>query len=103
MAPQPVVTRHHSPRSYIVESGGHLFRRNREHLAPATQAANGPDIPEPELDAMSTDGEAQDSTSYRPDNEQHHPRMESQTTSPPSNAYVTRHGRVVKPPKKLDL
>ena len=72
-------------------------------MAPTTQAANGSDIPEPELDAMSSDGEAQDSTSNRAGNEQYHPRLESQTTSPPSGVYVTKHGRVVKPPKKLGL
>ena len=56
--PPAVVTKHQSPRSYIVNSGGHLFSRNRQYLAPATQVANGPDAPEREQDATSTDGEA---------------------------------------------
>ena len=38
--PAIVVKRHVSPRSYIVESGGHEYCRNRRHLHRSTEAAN---------------------------------------------------------------
>ena len=34
-----VVERHAKPRSYIVRSGGRVYRRNRKHLRPSTQNA----------------------------------------------------------------
>ena len=38
--PAAVVKRHDSPRSYIVESGGHEYRRNLRYLRRSTEAAN---------------------------------------------------------------
>ena len=120
MAPSPgskmwnpaiVVKRHVSPRSYIVESGGHEYRRNRRHLRRSTEAANTTD--------HCSDLVADDSTPHLnntmpsspptelcdpPSCQQQEPATTySAETSQPDEPYTTRSGRAVRRPQRLDL
>ena len=88
-----VVAPSSSPRSYVVKTeDGVLLRRNRRHLVPTTERLREDsaweDIPVRDAD------ESEDST---PDP----PQKDSLSQSP--DHYVTRSGRIIKPPTKLDL
>lgn len=107
-SPAVVIQRHSStPRSYIVNSGGMEFRRNCQHLRKSTARANQSrhimqNEPWEELpDALVEQDELI-------------PPLVGTSASPaevpldvgqpqPCQPYVTKHGRVVKPPERLDL
>ncbi|GBM58805.1 hypothetical protein AVEN_179348-1 [Araneus ventricosus] len=96
------------PRSYLVQSGRRVYRRNRKHLIPS------PDFhpePEPEDDS--------DVTGYQhspadadpgcpplmssPQSPKTYPERASSSTEASPDPYVTRSGRTVRPPERLDL
>ncbi|GBM25190.1 hypothetical protein AVEN_241064-1, partial [Araneus ventricosus] len=96
------------PRSYLVQSGRRVYRRNRKHLIPS------PDFhpePEPEDDS--------DVTGYQhspadadpgcpplmssPQSPKTYPEKASSSTEASPDPYVTRSGRTVRPPERLDL
>lgn len=107
-SPAVVVQRHSStPRSYIVNSGGVEFRRNSQHLRKSTARANQSrhfmqNEPWEELpDAL-------------PEQEELIPPLVGTSALPakdslnvdkpqPCLPYITKHGRVVKPPERLNL
>ncbi|GBM07895.1 Uncharacterized protein K02A2.6 [Araneus ventricosus] len=96
------------PRSYLVQSGRRVYRRNRKHRIPS------PDFhpePEPEDDS--------DVTGYQhspadtdpgcpplmssPQSPKTYPGKASSSTEASPDLYVTRSGRTVRPPEGLDL
>lgn len=98
--PGTVVKRYDKPRSYVVRSGGRLYRRNRKHLRLSTEIANK--------------GNDQEDLGELPNDILPRPTMSSNTPptvssdidsgeSDRSPKYVTRSGRRVIPPKKLDI
>ena len=120
MAPSPgskmcvpaiVVKRHVSPRSYIVESGRHEYRRNRRHLCRSTEAATTTDHC---LDIVADDSTPHLNNSMpsspptelcdRPSSQQPAPTTTSSAEiSQPDESYTTRSGRAVRCPQRLDL
>ena len=120
MAPNPgfkrwnpaiVVKRHVSPRSYIVESGGHEYRRNRRHLHRSTEAAN---TTEHCSDLSADDGKPHLNNDQSPSpptepcdgpsSQQQEPATTSSAeASQPEEQYTTRSGRAVRCPQRLDL
>ena len=109
--PAIVVKRHVSPRSYIVESGGHKYRSNRRHLRRSTEAANATehcsdltaDDGTPHLNndqSPSPPTEPCDGSSSR---QQEPATTSSAETSQPDESYTTRSGRAVRCPERLDL
>ena len=120
MAPNPgskrwnpaiVVKRHVSPRSYIVESGGHEYRRNRRHLHRSTEAANTTeDCPDLSADDgkphLNNDQSPSPPTEPcdGPSSQQQEPATTSSAeASQPEEQYTTRRGRAVRCPQRLDL
>ena len=120
-----VISRHRSPRSYIVQAGERAYRRNCRQLRPSTLTANKehycPDptpkdyVVQPGLsthtasadyvqrnEARSCDQQAEHASTQAD-----HQQVIKQTTNaekPQSTEpYVTRRGRTVRPPEKLDL
>lgn len=92
-----------APRSYLVNVGGSLYRRNRVHLRAAesitTQAL---DIAEPEMPLMEgTVAEAHLSAGSPPVRPQASPDPIKPSSS--DGHTYTRAGRLSKPPKRLDL
>lgn len=93
-----------APRSYLVNVGGSLYRRNRVHLRAAesttTQAS---DITEPELPLMleGSVAEAHLSADSPPVKTQASPDPVKPSSS--DGHTYTRAGRLSKPPKRLDL
>ena len=109
--PAIVVKRHVSPRSYIVESGGHKYCRNWRHLRRSTETANTTD--------HCSDLVADDSTPHLNNTMPSSPPTElcdcplcqqqepattySAETSQPDEPYTTRSGRAVRRPQRRDL
>ncbi|GBM27197.1 hypothetical protein AVEN_9862-1 [Araneus ventricosus] len=95
-------------RSYLVQSGRRVYRRNRKHLIPS------PDFhpePEPENDSDDTGYQhslADADTGCPPlmsspqSPKTYHERVSSSIEASP-NPYVTRSGRTVRPSERLDL
>ena len=109
--PANVVKRHVSPRSYIVESGGHEYRRNRRHLRRSTEAANTTEHCSDSATDDSTPhpNNALSSSAFMepcdcPSNHQPEPDTTSSAEiSQPDEPYTTRSGRAVRCPQRLDL
>ena len=108
--PATVVRHHHTPRSYVVQADdGRNYRRNRQHLqvcpAPGPRSLNA----ERSLDGsvhhnLSKDQTEQPATPVAPvipPPWQHHNPEPPEEDS--SEAYVTRSGRQVLKPKRLNL
>ncbi|XP_021374310.1 uncharacterized protein K02A2.6-like [Mizuhopecten yessoensis] len=103
LTPGTVVQKSDKPRSYIVRSNesGRLFRRNRKHLRKSTETANYTqgrwqgDEMEDMSSSPNTELQTDMSTSVG---------NEGNSSSPTvPNPVVTRSGRIVNPPKRLDL
>lgn len=108
-SPAVVVKHHSSPRSYVVESGGRKYRRNRFHLRSTTQTAN-------QENSLPTDQQIEEE-----DNSFQQPSTARETQVPEKSSdhsvhsapnyteglktlpYCTRSGRAVKVPQRLDL
>ncbi|KAJ8007563.1 hypothetical protein DPEC_G00095340 [Dallia pectoralis] len=94
------------PRSYIIESNGGTYRRNRRHILPVAEPP--PRQPDPaDLDCQYADPAAPVSSLHtphtpretqiapRPTSVQQRPAIQSPTKVTPGNTlYVTRSGRV---------
>lgn len=95
-----------APRSYLVNVGGSLYRRNRVHLRVAeSSASQAVDRTDPELPSMLEGSVAEapssaDSTLVKP-----LPQASPDLIKPSSSEghTYTRSGRLSKPPKRLDL
>ena len=109
--PAIVVKRHVSPRSYIVESGGHEYRRNRRQLHRSTEAAN---TTEHCSDLSADDGTPHLNNDQPPSpptepcdgssSQQQEPATTSSAeTLQPDEPYTTRSGRAVRCPQRLDI
>ena len=109
--PATVVRHHHTPRSYVVQADdGRNYRRNRQHLrvcpAPGPRSLNA----ERSLDGSAHHNLPKDQTKQPappvspviPPPWQHH-NPEPPGGGDSSEAYVTRNGRQVLKPKRLDL
>ena len=120
MAPSPgskrlnpaiVVKRHVSPRSYIVESGGHEYRRNRRHLHRSTEAANttehcsdlSADDGTPHLNNDQSPSPLTEPCDSSSSQQQEPATTSSAETSQPDEPYRTRSGRAVRCPQRLNL
>ena len=99
--PGKVATHYNKPRSYVVQAGNRLYRRNWKHLRVSTELANATrddedtdlhvDTPPPDpLHGAEYSTQANTSTQF--------PKQETSTSR-----YVTRSGRRVVAPQKLDL
>ncbi|XP_060085903.1 uncharacterized protein K02A2.6-like [Ylistrum balloti] len=110
--PATVIEHSVRPRSYIVKSNDQLYRRNRKHLRRSTDHANESlrynITEESDHDFMNLDTSTQSKQSNLPPSEltvaspQKHsviPKSEPSVVDIP----VTRSGRRIKPPVKLDL
>lgn len=106
---QAVVTDKHNERSYTVEtSDGASYRRNRRHLMKTNEYM--PPMPNIEIQSQT---ESQDKTSpVKPMNMRNISQQEnmsnpSQVSAKPGHTdkpiYITRYGRKVKPPIKIDM
>lgn len=83
--PAVVIEKHKMPRSYILESNGTKYRRNRSQIKQSTELANKSTIGfEPE--------DIYEDNIYKPDDAINSDKY-----------YTTRSGRKVKPPTKLNL
>ncbi|ESO91827.1 hypothetical protein LOTGIDRAFT_163189 [Lottia gigantea] len=92
-SPAIVIEHHKSPRSYIVESNGTKYRRNHRDLRSTTKQANsGTQL------VCNPPEEPQTETKLTPNKPE--PKADISTDSQP---YTTRHGRVTKPPNRLNL
>ena len=109
--PAIVVKRHVSPCSYIVESGGHEYHRNRRHLRRSTEAANTTEhCSDPSADDstphLSNDQPPSPPTELRDGSSSHHQEpatTSSAETSQTDKPDTTRSGRTVRCPQRLDL
>ncbi|XP_052809379.1 uncharacterized protein K02A2.6-like [Mya arenaria] len=97
--PGIVVEKHDKPRSFVVQSGNRLYRRNRKHLRLATEGANntaqwsGPDDTPTQTTA--------ETPSSAPNSPAPNPKVPDEPTC--TSEYRTRSGRSVNKPQKLDL
>ena len=90
-----VERRAETPRSYIVKEGHRTFRRNRRHLIPGNKLRQPPQE-EDSLDDISTPDTASNES----------PQSMGVTSGPlrqPGPCVITRSGRTVKPPNRLNL
>ena len=124
--PAIVVSRHQSPRSYVIEHNGRKYRRNRRHLRLSTIGADTrltavtPPDQSSESNARTTGIALNDQRpktvspvrQQTPEMVVGRPRRSQEAPpcpSPPANCqmssagFVTRSGRVSKPPRRLDL
>ncbi|GBO34392.1 hypothetical protein AVEN_218183-1, partial [Araneus ventricosus] len=96
------------PRSYLVQSGRRVYRRNRKHLIPS------PDFhpehePEDDSDVTGYQHSPDDADPGCPPlmSSPQYPKTYSEkassSTEASPNPYVTRNGRTVRPPERLDL
>ncbi|GBL84552.1 hypothetical protein AVEN_63710-1 [Araneus ventricosus] len=96
------------PKSYLVQSGRRVYRRNRKHLIPL------PDFhPEPEPEDDSDVTGYQHSPGHTdpgcpplmssPQSPKTYPERSSSSTEASPDPYVTRSGWTVRPPEGLDL
>ncbi|KAK0131334.1 hypothetical protein N1851_033983 [Merluccius polli] len=108
-----VVRQHIAPRSYVVDSGHKEYRRNSQHLRASTPAANRPRhwireevwTEPPELTAENEQTVEKEQLSPTPAGQPRSPPREplSEAQARPSELYITRRGRTVKPPDRLTL
>ncbi len=115
--PATVVDHHSTPRSYVVQHNGRKYRRNRRDLRLATHEANKPlhrtpaDSDHVTLPVTTPVGIQANTPAAKP-SEGHstppksmprppEPTTETSIATPPT--YVTRSGRLSKPPKRLEL
>ena len=122
--PAVVAARHNSPRSYLVRTPNNVYRRNRLHLRRVPHSANvGPvesqppsrfyssqdmrDFPDPtaQQDTPVENCCKSPSPSEQESESQSFPTVSSPraTASPRNTKFITRSGRAVNPPRRLDL
>ena len=109
--PAIVVKRHVSLRSYIVESGGREYRRNRRDLRRSTEAANttehcsdlAEDDNTPHLNNNQSSSPPTKPCDPSSSQQQEPATTSSDETSRPDEPYTTRSGRAVRCPQRLDL
>ena len=96
-----IISRHPNPRSYIVDTEQGTIRRNRAHLVatPSSPVQSAPvtNVPEtpPAAPRSALPAESETNTSVQPEMRP--------TPHPPAQHQVTRSGRTVIPPKRLDI
>ncbi|GFS21850.1 Pol polyprotein [Elysia marginata] len=97
--PGSVAAQHHNPRSYIILTDQGTVRRNRSHLV-ATDASG-----QPQSDSMTPKTPTPVPRAVSPAASGSTPAFEEPTGGAPSSPgpQVTRSGRAVIPPKKVDI
>lgn len=104
--PAVVVRQHCAPRSFVVSSGDKQYRRTSQHLRHSTPAANcSRHWTQEEIWTETSDHAASEKLSP-PLSEQPHtpPRQHvSHARARPGELYITRRGRTIKPPDRLNL
>lgn len=101
LSPGTVVNKTDKPRSYIVESNGRLYRRNRKHLRRTTKPANEKQsVPYQEVEDFNNIEvpNVENPTIVLDDNVVLNSEPKQSTAG-----ITTRSGREVKQPKRLDL
>ena len=105
--PAVVVQPHSAPRSYVVDSGGKLYRRTSQHLRNSTANANMPrHVPsdeEPWQESQPTPTVAVEQPTASPEPPASPPVIPQRSQAQPGELFRTRRGRAVKPPDKLNL
>uniref|UniRef100_A0A8C5PPV9 Gypsy retrotransposon integrase-like protein 1 n=1 Tax=Leptobrachium leishanense TaxID=445787 RepID=A0A8C5PPV9_9ANUR len=106
-SPGVVVRSHDAPRSYIVESGNKEYRRNVQHLRKSTPDANDSrhrlindhwaELMEP------VSAEEPEPVEHTNSQQESAPVPQSAKGMTSTGQYITRLGRVVKPPDRLSL
>lgn len=104
LTPATVVRKAEKTRSYIVKNSGKgkLFRRNRKHLHETT-APTSPALNSNDEDVEDTDIPKSPTMEHTSETPPLMPKDEGNTPSPPPGLVVTRSGRTVKAPKRLDV
>ncbi|KAF7643789.1 hypothetical protein LDENG_00233150 [Lucifuga dentata] len=106
-SPAVVIRPHDAPRSYIVDSGSKEFRRNCQHLRRSTAVANQSrhircDEPWTEpTDGLSNQGSIPPVSSESTVSSAE--RLLNTAQALTVTAYITKRGRAVKPPDRLNL
>uniref|UniRef100_A0A8C5MJR4 Gypsy retrotransposon integrase-like protein 1 n=1 Tax=Leptobrachium leishanense TaxID=445787 RepID=A0A8C5MJR4_9ANUR len=106
-SPGVVVRSHDAPRSYIVESGNKEYRRNVQHLRKSTPDANDSrhrlindhwaELMEPVI------AEEPEPVEHTNSQQESAPVPQTAKGMTSTGQYITRLGRVVKPPDRLSL
>ena len=110
-SPGVIISHHKNPRSYIVQCGDRRYRRNRRQLRPSTQAANEgqyqwacPDFNNSaQPDKAGSCDQRTEHTDEHPSQHEEIPAVPDMATPQSTVPYITRSGRAVHPPKRLDL
>ncbi|GBL82434.1 Uncharacterized protein K02A2.6 [Araneus ventricosus] len=96
------------PRSYLVQSGRRVYRRNRKHLIPSLDF-HPEHEPEDDSDVTGYQHSPTDADpgcpllKSSPQSPKTYPERASSSTEASPDPYVTRSGRTVRPPERLDL
>ncbi|GBM24969.1 Retrovirus-related Pol polyprotein from transposon 17.6 [Araneus ventricosus] len=96
------------PRSYLVQSGRRVYRRKRKHLIPSPDFHPEPE-PEDDFDVTVYQHSPADADTgcppliSSPQSPKTYPERASSSTEASPDTYVTRSGRTVRPPERLDL
>lgn len=105
--PAVVVQPHSAPRSYVVDSGGKLYRRNAQHLRTSTATANKsrhvPSVDEPWQEPPETPAAETQQPTACPEPPSSPIVVPQRSQAQTGEPYRTRRGRVVKPLDKLNL
>ena len=106
-SPGKVIKHHEKPRSYIVDNGSRLLRRNRKHLRETTELANkrsASDLNDPDDNLNHSPEDDKCTTpSDHVDSDQKEIASPLKMNTPVDSKRVTRSGRQVIAPQKLDL
>ena len=103
-SPGTIVKKSHQPRSYVIESGGRLFRRNRKHLHKSQETAHSlpDDNWEDQFDQPTSAPEKQ-SLQIQDKGQSVSPSKGSPSIRQPPETKCTRLGRKVKALDRLNL
>jgi len=104
--PGVVVAKYEKPRSYVVRSGNQLYRRNRKHLRACSESANRDTVDDSEPPDSIIDTYIDRPESVPDETISANEKPASLKPSSPraqNSQVVTRSGRSVKKPIKLDL
>ncbi|XP_066289738.1 uncharacterized protein [Branchiostoma lanceolatum] len=85
-----------SPKSYEVEVDGAKYRRNRKHIRETAEAPTTPSTEEEQTTATTPASTAEPTTATTS-------TAEPTTATTSATPYITRSGRAVKPPDKMNL
>ena len=106
-APGVVVSKYDKPRSYLVRSGNRVYRRNRKHIRVASEQANRAYVPEEFTETVPDTAPnpvlPEVNGSAFPNSDRSVSPMCAKPVLSEAEPYVTRSGRSVIKPNKLNL